>query len=104
MKEVGELERQPDVLWEVWFPFQGAYKELVSCSNCTDYQSRRLEIRCGLKAKDQQRKVYVHMLNETMCATERALCCLVENYQTPDGRDFLPWVKELPKNLQRKQI
>lgn len=102
---------------EAWFPFQGAYKELVSCSNCTDYQSRRLEVRCGLKTKDQQRKVYVHMLNGTMCATERALCCLVENYQTPDGlvipevlrpymqgRDFLPWVKELPKNLQRKQI
>ncbi|OJA17611.1 hypothetical protein AZE42_01203 [Rhizopogon vesiculosus] len=101
---------------EAWFPFQGGYKELVSCSNCTDYQSRRLEVRCGLKSKDQQRKVYVHMLNGTMCATERALCCLVENYQTPDGlivpevlrpymqgRDFLPWVKELPKNLQRKQ-
>jgi seryl-tRNA synthetase len=101
---------------EAWFPFQGGYKELVSCSNCTDYQSRRLEVRCGLKSKDQQRKVYVHMLNGTMCATERALCCLVENYQTPDGlvipevlrpymqgRDFLPWKKALPKNLQRKQ-
>ncbi|KZT08176.1 serine-tRNA ligase [Laetiporus sulphureus 93-53] len=101
---------------EAWFPFQGAYKELVSCSNCTDYQSRKLEVRCGLKTKDQTRKVYVHMLNGTLCATERALCCLVENYQTPDGlvipevlrpyiqgRDFLPWVKELPKGLQRKQ-
>ncbi|KAF8958967.1 hypothetical protein BDZ97DRAFT_1667771 [Flammula alnicola] len=101
---------------EAWFPFQRAYKELVSCSNCTDYQSRRLEIRCGLKAKDQTRKVYVHMLNGTLCATERALCCLVENYQTPEGlvipevlrpymqgRDFLPFVKELPKGLQKKQ-
>ncbi|KAF9045775.1 serine-tRNA ligase [Hymenopellis radicata] len=101
---------------EAWFPFQRAYKELVSCSNCTDYQSRRLEVRCGLKTKDQTRKVYVHMLNGTLCATERALCCLVENYQTPDGlvipevlrpymqgRDFLPWVKELPKGLQKKQ-
>ncbi|EIN14479.1 seryl-tRNA synthetase [Punctularia strigosozonata HHB-11173 SS5] len=100
---------------EAWFPFQGAYKELVSCSNCTDYQARRLEVRCGLKAKDQTRKVYVHMLNGTLCATERALCCLVENYQTPEGlvipeplrpymqgREFLPWVKELPKNLQKK--
>ncbi|KAF9450043.1 serine-tRNA ligase [Macrolepiota fuliginosa MF-IS2] len=101
---------------EAWFPFQRGYKELVSCSNCTDYQSRRLEVRCGLKAKDQTRKVYVHMLNGTLCATERALCCLVENYQTPDGlvvpeplrpymggREFLPWVKELPKGLQKKQ-
>ncbi|TCD64894.1 Cytosolic seryl-tRNA synthetase [Steccherinum ochraceum] len=101
---------------EAWFPFQGGFKELVSCSNCTDYQSRRLEVRCGIKNKDQTRKVYVHMLNGTLCATERALCCLVENYQTPEGlvipevlrpymqgRDFLPWVKELPKSLQRKQ-
>jgi seryl-tRNA synthetase len=100
---------------EAWFPFQRAYKELVSCSNCTDYQSRRLEIRSGLKSKDQTRKVYVHMLNGTLCATERALCCLVENYQTADGlvipevlrpymqgRDFLPFVKELPKGLQKK--
>ncbi|KAF8128729.1 serine-tRNA ligase [Boletus edulis] len=101
---------------EAWFPFQGAHKELVSCSNCTDYQSRRLEVRCGLKSKDQQRKVYVHMLNGTMCATTRTLCCVAENYQTPDGlvipevlrpymqgRDFLPWKKALPKNLVRKQ-
>lgn len=107
---------------EAWFPFQGAYKELVSCSNCTDYQSRRLEVRCGLKkqADDQPRnlarKLYVHMLNGTLCATERALCCIVENYQTPEGlripealrpymqgREFLPWVKELPKSLQRKK-
>lgn len=101
---------------EAYFPFQRAYKELVSCSNCTDYQSRRLEIRCGLKVKDQARKVYVHMLNGTLCATERALCCLVENYQTPEGlvipevlrpymqgRDFLPFVKELPKGMQKKQ-
>ncbi|KAK7683845.1 hypothetical protein QCA50_013223 [Cerrena zonata] len=101
---------------EAWFPFQGAYKELVSVSNCTDYQSRRLEIRCGQKTKDQARKVYVHMLNGTLCATTRAMCCIAENYQTPEGlvipevlrpymggRDFLPWVKELPKSLQRKQ-
>ncbi|KAJ3994314.1 hypothetical protein F5050DRAFT_1800765 [Lentinula boryana] len=102
---------------EAWFPFQKAHKELVSCSNCTDYQARRLEVRCGLKNKDQTRKVYCHMLNGTLCATERALCCLVENHQTPDGvaipevlqpymqgRTFLPWVKELPKGLQKKTV
>jgi len=101
---------------EAWFPYQGAYKELVSTSNCTDYQSRRLEVRHGLKKGTDERKHYVHMLNGTLCATERALCCLVENYQTPDGlvipeplrpyiqgREFLPWVKPLPKNLQRKK-
>jgi len=101
---------------EAWFPFQGEYKELVSTTNCTDYQSRKLEVRCGLKKQDQTNKIYVHMLNGTLCATERALCCLVENYQTPEGlripevlqpymggKDFLPFTKELPKNLQRKK-
>jgi len=34
---------------EAWFPGYGAYRELVSCSNCTDYQSRHLEVRCGSK-------------------------------------------------------
>ena len=43
-------------------------------------------MRCGLKKQDQTRKVYVHMLNGTLCATERALCCLVENWQTPEVR------------------
>jgi seryl-tRNA synthetase len=70
---------------EAWFPYQKEYKELVSCSNCTDYQSRNLEVRCGMKKLNQSEKKYVHMLNSTLCATERTLCCLIENYQTPDG-------------------
>ena len=95
---------------EAWFPFQDEHKELVSCSNCTDYQSRRLEVRCGMKKQGDSKKQYCHMLNGTLCATERALCCLVENWQTPDGlrippplqpymqgRDFLPFVRDLPK-------
>ena len=67
---------------EAWFPFQGEYKELVSCSNCTDYQSRALDIRYGPKAITDAKKNYVHALNSTLCATERALCCVLENYQT----------------------
>ena len=47
---------------EAWFPFQGEHKELVSCSNCTDYQSRELEVRCGIKKADSQKKIYCHML------------------------------------------
>jgi hypothetical protein len=47
-------------------------------------ESRRLEVRCGLRSKDQTRKNYVHMLNGTLCATERTMCCIVENYQTPE--------------------
>src|SRR5271156_860175 len=67
---------------EAWFPYQKEYKELVSCSNCTDYQSRALEIRCGAKKQLDKTKRYVHCLNGTLCATTRTLCCILENYQT----------------------
>lgn len=97
---------------EAWFPYQQEYKELVSCSNCTDYQSRNLEIRCGIKKMGDREKKYVHCLNSTLCATQRALCCILENYQTEDGLvvpevlrkyipgepEFVPFTKELPKN------
>lgn len=45
----------------------GKYKELVSCSNCTDYQSRRLEIKCGATKLQHEKAEYVHMLNSTLC-------------------------------------
>lgn len=52
-----------------------------------DAESRRLEVRCGIK-KDKkdalERKIYVHMLNGTLCATTRAMSCIAENYQTPE--------------------
>ncbi|KAJ0117649.1 seryl-trna synthetase [Diaporthe amygdali] len=97
---------------EAWFPFQGEYKELVSCSNCTDYQSRGLEIRFGSKKQTDIKKTYVHCLNSTLCATTRAMCCILENYQTEDGLkvpeplrkympgapEFIPFTKELPKD------
>ncbi|EYE99537.1 serine--tRNA ligase SES1 [Aspergillus ruber CBS 135680] len=97
---------------EAWFPFQGEYKELVSCSNCTDYQARALEIRYGTKKATDVKKSYVHALNATLCATERTLCCILENYQKEDGfvvpeplrkyipgaPEFLPFTKELPKD------
>lgn len=102
---------------EAWFPFQKEYKELVSCSNCTDYQSRNLEIRCGIKQQNQSEKKYVHCLNSTLSATQRALCCILENYQKEDGLvvpevlrkyipgepDFIPYSKELPKNSTSKK-
>lgn len=71
---------------EAWFPFQGEYKELVSCSNCTDYQCRDLGIRYGTKEAIETKKKYTHALNATLCATERALCCVLENYQTASVR------------------
>jgi seryl-tRNA synthetase len=103
---------------EAWFPFQGEYKELVSCSNCTDYQSRALEIRYGTKTQTETKKKYVHALNSTLCATSRAMCCILENHQTEDGLrvpeplrkylpgapDFIPFSKELPKEPAGKAL
>ncbi|KAF2078609.1 hypothetical protein CYY_000109 [Polysphondylium violaceum] len=94
---------------ECWFPGYNEYRELVSCSNCTDYQSRDLEIRCGMKKQGQQQKKYVHMLNSTLAATTRVICCILENYQTEGGinvptplrpylgMDFIPFTKPKPK-------
>jgi len=70
---------------EGWFPGYGEYRELVSCSNCTDYQARAMEIRCGNKKQGDKEKRYVHMLNATLCATTRVICCILENYQTEAG-------------------
>jgi translation elongation factor EF-1beta len=88
-------------------PEQGNYRELVSCSNCTDFQSRAMGIRCGAKKMGQVSASYVHMLNSTLCATGRGICCLLENYQTAEGvvvpevlrlfmggTSFLPFVRE----------
>ncbi|TYH85726.1 hypothetical protein ES332_D02G289100v1 [Gossypium tomentosum] len=78
---------------EAWFPASQTYRELVSCSNCTDYQSRRLEIRYGQKKNNEQAKQYVHLLNSTLTATERTMCCILETYQKEDG-------VEIPEVLQ----
>jgi seryl-tRNA synthetase len=70
---------------EGWFPSYGTYRELVSGSNCLDFQARKLDIRFGHGKNAQGGKEFVHMLNCTLCATERTLCAILENYQTPDG-------------------
>lgn len=69
---------------EGWFPASQKYRELVSCSNCTDYQSRKLEIRYG-KMGNENTKQYVHLLNSTLTAIGRTMCCILENYQRKDG-------------------
>ncbi|KQK03614.1 serine--tRNA ligase [Brachypodium distachyon] len=97
---------------EAWFPASKTYRELVSCSNCTDYQARRLGIGFGQKKNDEQSKQFVHMLNSTLTATERTLCCILENYQKEDGvevpkalRPFMGGIDFLPfkKPLDSKQ-
>lgn len=70
---------------EAWFPGSGAFRELVSCSNCLEYQSRRLLIRYGQTKKMNAQTDYVHMLNATMCATTRVMCAILEVYQTDEG-------------------
>jgi len=58
---------------------------LQSCSNTTDYIARKANIRFGQKKQGDRDKKFVHMLNGTLCATERTLCCILENYQTDKG-------------------
>lgn len=75
---------------EGWFPGQGKYRELVSCSNCTDFQSRALDVRYRSHQIDHENKstvhlTHVHMLNSTLTATGRGICCILETYQTPEG-------------------
>lgn len=82
---------------EAWFPGSAAFRELVSCSNCLDYQARRLLIRYGQTKQLNDKVDYVHMLNATMCATTRTICAILENNQTETGikvpqvlRPFMP--------------
>ena len=72
---------------EAWMPVQGKYRELASCSNCTDYQSRRLQIKYG--QKDQPARGLVHTLNST-AAVDRALVAIMENFQQEDGSIKVP--------------
>ena len=74
---------------EVWMPRQNKYGEVVSCSNCTDYQARRLNIKCG---KEGGEKRVLHTLNSTAVATSRALVAVLENYQNKDGTVTVPKV------------
>uniref|UniRef100_A0A8C0WY93 Serine--tRNA ligase, cytoplasmic n=1 Tax=Castor canadensis TaxID=51338 RepID=A0A8C0WY93_CASCN len=86
---------------EAWFPGSGAFRELVSCSNCTDYQARRLRIRYGQTKKMMDKVEFVHMLNATMCATTRTICAILENYQTEKGITVPEKLKEfMPPGLQ----
>jgi seryl-tRNA synthetase len=74
---------------EAWYPRQKAYREVISCSNCTDYQARRLNVRAG---KIGGEKFLPHTLNATAMATSRGLVAILENYQNPDGSVTVPKV------------
>jgi seryl-tRNA synthetase len=76
---------------EAWMPAQNAYREIVSCSNCTDYQARRLNIKYREK-EGEAPKGFVHTLNSTALATGRTIVALIENYQQEDGSIVVPEV------------
>ncbi len=75
---------------EAWMAGQNAYREIVSCSNCLDYQARRLKIR--FRDKTNEDTQYVHTLNSTLIATTRILVSIMENFQTKDGHIGIPQV------------
>jgi seryl-tRNA synthetase len=76
---------------EAWMPAQNAYREIISCSNCTDYQARRLTIRYREK-EGEPPKGFVHTLNSTAIATGRTIVAILENYQQEDGSVIVPEV------------
>ena len=73
---------------EVWLPSQGMYREISSCSNCGDFQARRMEARC--KAAGEKGTRFVHTLNGSGLAVGRTLVAIMENYQDEKGRIAIP--------------
>ena len=85
---------------EVWMAGQNAYREVASCSNCLDYQARRLKIR--FRDKTNEDTQYAHTLNSTLVATERTMVAIMENFQTKDGHINIP--NALQKYMGKKTI
>jgi seryl-tRNA synthetase len=75
---------------EVWIPSEGRYREISSCSNCGDFQARRMDART--KAAGEKGTRYVHTLNGSGLAVGRTLVAIMENYQDEDGRIAVPTV------------
>ena len=73
---------------EVWLPGQDAYREISSCSNCTDFQARRANLR--YRPADSGKPRLLHTLNGSGLAVGRTLIAVLENYQQPDGTILLP--------------
>jgi len=72
---------------EVWLPGQGQFREISSCSNCVDFQARRMQARMR---QGQQKPELVHTLNGSGVAIGRCLIAVVENYQQADGSIVIP--------------
>jgi seryl-tRNA synthetase len=85
---------------EAWLPGQGKFREVVSCSNCTDWQSRRLNIR--FREDESSKPRFVHTLNGTAFALQRTIIALAENHQREDGSVGIP--KALHRYLDFKEL
>ncbi|KJH73243.1 serine--tRNA ligase [Aliterella atlantica] len=85
---------------EVWLPSAGKYREISSCSNCTDYQARRGQIR--FKEAGKKGTQFVHTLNGSGLAVGRTMAAILENYQQPDGSVNIPSV--LQPYLKRDRL
>ena len=85
---------------ETWMAGQNAYRETASCSNCLEYQARRLKIRFRDRTNEDTK--YVHTLNSTLVATERTMVAIIENFQTKDGHIEIP--RQLQKYVGKKTI
>ncbi len=73
---------------EAWMAGQSNYREIISCSNCLDFQARRLKIRFRDKTNEQPQ--HLHTLNSTLVATTRTMVAILENFQTKDGHISIP--------------
>jgi len=82
---------------EGWFPGQNQYRELASCSNDTDFQARRLNIKYKAESGSSE---FVHTLNNTVCAVGRTIIAIMENYQQEDGTIRIPGVLQPLMNGQ----
>ena len=84
---------------EVWLPSQGTYREISSCSNCGDFQARRMDAR--FKRAGEKKTEFVHTLNGSGLAVGRTLVAVMENYQEVDGRIRVPeaLVPYMPKGM-----
>ena len=87
---------------EAWLHGQNNYRELVSCSNCTDFQSRRLGIKYRNKPHEESR--LTHTLNSTLTATERTLIAILENFQNEDGSITIPRALRTYMNNQKEIV
>jgi len=85
---------------EAWIPTEGRYREVTSCSNCTDYQARRLKVRAKGETGGPS---LLHTLNGTVVAVGRTIIAIMENYQAADGSIEVPAVLRpfMPAGLER---